>query len=269
MPINERNVKRYAAADLSALEAICPPSDKGMFGFQPDNMWVGAQFGIPNSSLINRAGFDWVITEVGTSGAKAIQAATALLPPFARFTTGSTQHDNIQIQSGIAKTFGSTTVTAWDPFIAKANYNIHFRTRFQITTTVANAAVALGLSIVDTTVLDSSAITSSSFIGFYKAASTAMKGRLTTGGSTTSDDLVNSGGTTFTPTVSTWYTLDMLIKGRTSVNYWIDGVPTGASSLSNLPANTVTLALTAAISANTAAAATLELQSLVAFQEAY
>ena len=265
MAYNRRNVVRYAANDLDALEAGFGAKSRAFYGFQPFGYDIGSQQGIDNTSLINRAGTDWVITEVGTSGAKAIQAATSALPAFARFTTGGTQHDNIQIQSGIPGTFGSTTVAGWAPFIAKAGYNIHFRARAQLTTTVANAAFFLGLAPVDTTILASSAIDNNSAIGFYKAASAACVGLVRAGGTSTSTTL--SGG--FTPTISTWYDLEMLISGRDYIQFWVNGTCTGQTTMTNLPANTVTLALTAAISAGTAAAATLELQQLVCFQEAF
>lgn len=264
MAYNQRNVIRYAANDLDALEAGLPAKSRAFYGFQPFGHIVGAQVGVTNESLINRAGTDWVITEVGTSGAKAIQAATSALPPFARFTTGGTQHDNIQIQHAVPGTFGSTTAAAWAPFIAKAGYNIHFKARLQLTTTVANAAFFVGLAPVDTTILASSAIDNNNALGFYKAASTACVGLLRAGGTSTSTTL--SGG--FTPTISTWYDLEMLVTGRTSVQFWVNGTCTGQTTVTNLPSNSTTLALTAAISAGTAAAATLELQQLVCFQEA-
>lgn len=269
MSINPRNVIRYNAGDLSVLEGCLPASDLGYQTFQPLNLITGGAFGIDNDSLINRAGTDWIYTEVGSGAAKAIQAASATLPPYARFTTGATQHNNIQIQSAIPGTFGSSTPAAWAPFIAKAGFNVHFRTRFQLTTTVADAAFMLGLAAVDTTLLASSVYGVTDFIGFYKAGSATVGGILRTSSTGTTLPLNEGANATFTPTINTWYTLDMLIKGRDSVNFWVNGRPTGQATLTNLPANTVALSLSAAISANTAAAATLELQTLTAHQEAY
>jgi hypothetical protein len=264
MAYNRRNTIRYAANDLDVLEAGFGTKSRAMYGMQPHGRLVGTQVGIDNTSLINRAGSDWILTEVGTAGAKALQAATSALPPFVRYTTGGTQHDNGQIQSAAPGTLGSGTAAAWAPFIAKAGFNIHMRARFQLTTTVANAAFFIGLIPVDTTILSSSAIANNDAIGFYKAASTACVGLVRAGGTSTSTTL----GSGFTPTISTWYDLQMLVNGRDSVTFWVDGTETGQTTMTNLPANTVTLALSAAISAGTAAAATLELQSLVCYQEA-
>lgn len=264
MAYNRRNVIRYAANDLDALEAGFGYKSKAMYGMQPHGRLVGTQVGIDNTSLLNRAGTDWIITEVGTSGAKALQAATSALPPFARFTTGGTQHDNIQIQSAAPGTFGSGTAAAWAPFIAKAGYDIHFRARVQLTTTVANAAFFIGLAAVDTTLLSSSAIGVDNAVGFYKAASATCGGIVRAGGTSTTTTL----GSGFTPTISTWYDLQILIQGRTAVTFWVDGTETGQTTMTNLPSNSTALALSAAISAGTAAAATLEIQSLVCYQEA-
>ena len=265
MGYNRRNVVRYAANDLDALEAGLPTKSRAFYGFQPFGSIVGSQVGIPNSSLIQRLGSDWVLTEVGTSSAKGVQAPTAALPPFVRFTTDTTQHNNAQIQSGFAATAGSATVSAWAPFVAKAGFNLHFKARVLVGTTVANAAFFLGLVPVDTTILASSAIGNNDAIGFYKAASAACVGLVRAGGTSTSTTL----GAGFTPTVSTWYDLEMLIQGRDSVNFWVNGESTGQTTMTNLPANTVTLALSAAISAGTSAAATLDIQQLVCYQEAW
>ena len=232
MAYNTRNVIRYAANDLDALEAGLPAKSRAFYGFQPFGAIVGNQVGISNDSLINRAGTDWILTEVGTAGAKAVQAATASLPPFVRYTTGGTQHDNGQIQSACPGTLGSGTAAGWAPFIAKAGYNIHFKVRVLLGTTVANAAFFLGLAPVDTTILASSAIGNNDALGFYKAASATCVGLVRAGGTSTSTAL--SGG--FTPTISTWYDLEMLVSGRTSVQFWVNGTCTGQTTMTNLPA---------------------------------
>lgn len=267
MAYNTRNVIRYAANDLDALEAGLPAKSRAFYGFQPFGRLVGNQVGVDNTSLINRAGSDWILTAVTSTGVavNAIQAATSALPPFLRLTTGTTQHDNLQIQhANTGTTIGTASAVAWAPFIAKAGYNIHFKARVQLTTTVANAAFFLGLVPVDTTILASSVIGNNDALGFYKAASAACTGLIRAGGTSTATTL--SGG--FTPTISTWYDLEMLVSGRTSVQYWVNGTCTGETTMTNLPSNSTSLCLSAAISAGTAAAATLEVQQLVCFQEA-
>lgn len=269
MSVNKRNLVRYSGTGgYDPTNAVFGPQADGLYLLEPEGLLDGSVFGVRPAQLFSAA-TGWIITEVGTSGAKAIQAATATLPPFARFTTGTTQHDNIQIQQAIdTVTYGgAVSAVAHAPFICKANYNIHFGCRVQLTTTVANAAVLLGIGTIDTTSLASSAITNDDFVGFYKAASGTMGGVVRNGGTSTTQALTVGGTSGWTPTVSTWYDLEFLVEGRTQVTFFVNGEATTQQTMTNLPANTEVLALTAAVSAGTAAAATLEIQSIYCYQE--
>jgi hypothetical protein len=83
---------------------------------------------------------------------------------------------------------------------------------------------------------------------------------------TASTDTDTTGDAAFT--INTWYDVGFKISGRTSITFYINGKKYYEPTMTNLPANTVLLSPTAVISAGTAAAATLELQSMTCYQEA-
>lgn len=267
MSVSYRNQVKEGAQPLSALEAIFGESDGALAGVQPFGLLDGRFRGIGMRNLLN--GGEWVVTDVGTTSAKAIQSGTASLPPHLKITTGTSQHNNCQLQHGIASTMGSDTVGAFGEHICKTGYSQHFYTRFRLTTTVANAVLLLGLSVVDTTQISSSALDMTDFVGLYKAASSAKATGLLRASSTNTsidiEDLV----------VNNWYEFGMHIKDRTNVTFWLKDISTGTttrvgqSTVTNLPANTVSLTPTIVIGASTAAAATLEVAGFFAGQEGF
>lgn len=260
------NVFGYTARALSATETRFPDSDGALSGVQPFGLLKGNYFAVTTEDLIKRLGTAWIMTEVdaGTDGAgvHAVSPATATKPPFVTLTTNDASGDNVQLQHAVSLTGGSTTLTAWDPFIAKAGYDIHFHSRVQVTTTMNSVAFFLGLAVVDTTLLASSAVAHTSGLGFWKASgASALTGEVRTSSTSTNDALGNL-------TISTMYDLDFVVNGRTSMTFYVNGVKTGASSLANLPANTVKLCPSIAVSAGTAAVATMEIHEFFVAQEA-
>lgn len=259
------------ATKLSAMELALPPADKALYGVQPFGQRDGRYFEVTSHDVLQRLGTQWIHTMVdsGTGAAQvvAIQDPTATRGPFLKVTTNAAQHDSNQFQFAIAKTAGSTSLTAYAPFVAKAGYDLSFFMRFQITSTVANAVFAAGLSIVDTTLLASSVIDTASFIGFYKAASATMGGVVRTGGTSTTTALTVGGTSGWTPTVSTMYEIGFRLQGRTSITYYVNGEATGSTTMTNLPANTVVLCPSFVLGAGTAAAATMEIEGAYWGQE--
>lgn len=227
---------------------------------QPGGLYNGNSIWQMNDDLYN-IGASWITTEVGT-GTKALVLATATTPTILRLTTGGTQHNNIQAQWARAQTAGSTTATAFAPFICKTGSDIAMRFRFQCTTTAANAAIFAGLSIVDTTLLASSALDATSMIGLSK-----VSGGIATAGIVRTASTNTSAALDAAFTINTWYDFGIYISGRTSVEFWLNGVRTYQSDMTNLPANTVNLAPSFVVSAGTAAAATMEVQACATWQE--
>lgn len=227
---------------------------------QPGGLFNGNSIWQMNDDLYD-PGRQWINTEVGT-GTKAIVLATATKPTVLTLTTGATQHNNIQMQWAKALTSGSTTAAAFAPFICKTGSDIAMRFRFQCTTTAANAAIFAGLSIVDTTLLATSALDATSMIGLWKAS-----GGIATAGIVRTASTNTSAALDAAFTINTWYDFGIYISGRTSVEFWLNGVRTYQSDMTNLPANTVNLAPSFVVAAGTAAAATMEVQSIATWQE--
>lgn len=232
--------------------------------FQPHGFLIGKQFGFPYSWFMD--GGKWIYTETDASGTGTLSAATATLPPFWTITTPSNaQHDSGQIQAATGATLGSTTQTAWAPFIAKAGYNIVFRSRFRVPTSITNQAFAIGLHAVDTTMFASSAFDNNTqFIGLLKAGGAATcVGHLRAGAGTTSTSSLA------TLTFDTWYDFGFRVNGRTSVDFYFNGTKTTQPTVTNLPANTQTLCPSWVIASSAGAAAlAMDMQCLVAWQEA-
>lgn len=271
-----RNVFGDGPQPASALEkcfgaAPVGSHDRCYMGYQPFGALDGRQFAVTNAMFLQMAGTSWVHTMVdsGTGAAQvvAIQNPTATVGPHLKITTNAAQHDSNQIQYGIAKTLGSTTVSAYAPFVAKASYDIWFGMRFQITSTVANAVFLAGLSVVSSTLLSASVINTSDFIGFYKAASATMGGVVRTTTSTTTALRSTLAGTSFTPTISTIYDIGFHLRERNTIDFYVNGVPTSSATMTNLPANTVVLCPSIAFGAGTAAAATAEFHGAFWAQE--
>ena len=272
MAVSSRNQLGVGGSrKLSALEAQLPESDYSLHGVQPLGYIAnGNCFGMPSHYLINDLGTRFILTAVTTTGSatNAVSAATSALPPFVTLTTGTTQHDNLQLQYASATTAGSTSAAAHAPFIAKTGYNISFFARFQITTTVANASVFMGLAGVDTTVFASSVPSTNDMIGFYKAAASTMVGYLVDDTAATSKALTVGGTSGWTPTISTWYDLGFTVVDRTSVIFYVNGEATNQTTVTNIPDNDALLCPSIVVSAGTAAAATLQVQAFSCFQEA-
>lgn len=262
MAISLRNQLGDTNDSLDKTEAIFGQKSGVMYGTQPFAVRDGRAFEVTSRDLLN--GNNWILTAVTTTGVavNAISATSATLPERVVLTTGTTAHDNLQIQFGQALTMGSATVAAATPFVIRSGFNTHFKCRFRVTTTAADAAFFLGLANVDTTILASSVISTNAAIGALKAASgITTNGHIRTGASGTSTALT----TAFT--INTWYEFGFVVQGTGSVVYFWNGVETGASSLTNIPANTDLLTPTFAISTGAGAAATLELSGMYAWEE--
>lgn len=266
---------------ISTMESGLPASDYALAGMQPLGSKDGRHYEVTARDLLQAAGTQWIHTMVDGDGDAAqviaIQDPTATLGSFLKIQTNDKQHDNNQIQYGVAKTLGSTTVTAYAPFVAKAGYNIHFECRFRIHTglgsgTVALTSLLMGLSVVDTTLLASSAIGTTDFIGFYKAASATMGGVVRTSSTSTTTALTAAGVSGFTPTISTWYTVGFKLNGRTSITYYVDfgnGNSVSSTTMTNLPANTVVLTPSIAVGNSSTVACELDIAGFYCGQEAW
>ena len=236
-----------------------PESAKGLAGVQPFGSMVGKSVFLDHARFLN--GGMWDVTQTG-SGTAVLTAASATLPPRWTLTTDANASDTIAVDSMTCTTLDSATAAAWSPFVCKAGYDISLKARFMITSTVANCAVLIGLKKAGAA-LGSAAITVDDFVGFHKAAAAAtMVGTVRTGDSSTETSTLE------TIVVNTWYDLEMKINGRGSVTFYVNGVKTSQTTMTNLPANTVNLALGCAIATNTTAAAVLVMETLVAEQEA-
>lgn len=260
-----------AARKLDPLEAALPESCKPLYGAQILGTIDGRYYQVTAQDLLQRTGTQWIHTMVdsGTGAAQviAVQDPTATRGPFLKIQTNVAQHDSNQLQYAIAKTLGSTTLSAYAPFVAKAGYDISFSMRVKLTSTVANAVFLAGLAIVDTTLLATSAIGVTDFIGFYKAASATMGGVVRTSSTSTTTALTVSGTSGWTPTVDTAYDIGFKLTGRTSITFYVNGEATGSTTMTNLPANTVVLCPSIALGAGTAAAASMEVEGVYWGQE--
>ena len=272
MAVSNRNRLGVGGARLlDPLEAQFPPSSNGAENIQPFGVIDGRYHLVDSSALLQRTGTQWIHTMVdnGSDAAQvvAVQDPTSALGPVLKITTNDAQHDSNQIQYAIAKTLGSTTLSAYAPFVAKSGYNISFGCRFMTSTTVANQALLIGLSVVDTTLLSSSAIATTDFIGFYKAASATMGGVVRTSSTSTTTALTVGGTSGWTPTVSTWYDIEFRLVGRTSITFYVNGEKTGSTTMTNLPADTVVLCPSIAVGAATAAVTTAQFRGFYCGQE--
>lgn len=262
MAASKHNVLQFRR---DPFEAMAGPEAKGLHTFQPLGLINGKSFGMPNSDLYD-IGRNFILTEVGTGTVPTVTLGTATLPPHVKFITGATQHDNQQLQWARALTSSATaagSVTAIAPFVAKAGYNIHFGVEYMTSSTATLPAIFAGLVPVDTTVLASSAIGNNDAIGLYKVGAADTNAIIRAGGTSTTVDL--SSGTTV---INTWHSFEFLLEGRTTCSFWFDGVRTGESTMTNLPANTVTLCPTLAVSATTGAAVTVNFRRFYCYQEA-
>ncbi len=254
-----RNIVGGHSRALDPFESAVPQSASGLAGMQPLGQMVGKQFGSDYDRFLN--GMFWDKNETGT-GTAVITDSDATNPPIWTLTTGGTGSDTIAIDSMTGATLDSATQSAWSPFICKSGFNIYMSARFKVTSTVANAAFLIGLKKAGAA-LGSAAIAVDDFVGFNMPHTTAaMVGTVRT------SDTGTATSTLQTVVIDTWYDLLMRVNGRSSVEFWVNGVRTGQTTMTNLPANTVKLALGCAVATNATAAAVLVLQRLVAFQEA-
>lgn len=241
-------------------EAAASGPSRAMRGTQPIGRGVGKELFIGYDKFVQ--GGLWDKTETGT-GTAVITARSTTTPPVWTLTTGATQHDTIALDCATTNTLDSATITVWSPFAACAGFDISFKARFKITSTVADAAILIGLKKAGAA-FSSSAIAVDDFIGFNMPITTAaMVGTVRTG------DTGTATSTLQTVVVDTWYDLEMKVIGRSAVEFWVNGVLVAKqATMTNLPANTVNLALGCAVSTNASAAAVLVLQNLSCAQEA-
>jgi len=246
-------------------EACAPASSRAFGGMQPMANQLGKEIAIPHEHLLD-VGRHWIYTEIGggtSNPAGVLTAPTATLPPRVIITSDGTQHRGAQIQYALAKTASGTsagTSTANALFIPKAGYNIALRCRFRVTTTATNSSWVLGLCPVDTTMLASSVIDLTDLLGFYKPSGITVTGVVRTSSTSTSSTLT----TAFT--INDWHEAEMRINGVSSAEFWWNGAKVVQTTMTNIPTAELTLGF-AGVGA-TAAAATFEIQSLVARQEA-
>lgn len=213
-------------------------------------------------------GRNWIYTEVVSTGSstKAVQAPGTTLPSFLQFTTGTTTSDSCQIQWAKAQTADSGAagaMSAFAPFLCVTGRQLHFFCRLAITTTIGNAAFFVGLAKVGTTLLTTHAPNTSEMIGLYKASGAATVAGLQRASSTNTLTTLNNN----TLVASTVYEFAMRVTDRTAVTYYVNGVQTGETTVTNMPANTVALSPTIGVAAGTGAAVTAQIFGMLTIQD--
>lgn len=248
---------------LSALESAFNENDGAFYGVQPFGLMDGRFIGMDNHIIHAPANF--ILTAVTTSGSatNVLQAATATTPPYMKLGTGTTASDSLQVQHARALTVGTSTLTAWDQFICKAGYNIHMKARIMVSTTVANCALLVGLTGVDTTLLAAGTYGFTDGVLMFKAGSSAVMNGIQRTSSTNTTTTITGA----TIVKDQWHDIEMKVTGRSLVEFWFDGVKVGETTVTNMPANTVTLVPSIAIATTAAATAVLNVQGFSVFQE--
>lgn len=185
-------------------------------------------------------------------------------PPTMTLVTAATINTGPQIQYS-----SDDGTTAWACFTASATANARFEYRIKASD-VTNSAIAFGLATVDTAIFDASSTIAgvADFIGFYKVGgAAAWAGVVRTASTSTSQTL-----TGYDAVNDTYQDLGFIMNqdgtNRTSVQFLVNNkIVYTQTTLTNLPATTVNLALSIAFDAGASAAKTLTVQPRTAWQE--
>lgn len=264
MAISLKNLFGRSAKGPDIYETAATSASAGQYGSQPIGSLIGKEFRVPYDHLFEPYHWKQTLVSVGATSSTVVTAASASLPQHLVITTGSTNGDGVNLQYAAATDFSAlTTYAAVTPFVCKKGYDICMRARIISIDEATSVGLLLGLSQVDTTLLGSGVYSSTDLVGFYKpTASTGLLGVVRTGSTSTSTSSLA------TIAVATAYDLEMRVSGRTSVTFYVNGVKTYQSTMTNLPANTVLLTPSLAFQTMSSAAQVLKLQSFTVSQEA-
>lgn len=280
MAISQKNSLNFSGqpkiGGLDATEAALTPKAYGLSGAQLLGIFKGNCEEHCSYRDIADVGRHFIYTEINAhtsnpAGVWTVGTTAGDTPPNLPnrliITTAGNADDGAQIQKACAQTSSTTsagTSTAFAGVIPRTGNIINFHCRFQITSTITNAAFIIGLVPVDTTILATSAIGVTDLIGFYKTFGAATGGVLRKSSSSTTTTLNTANST---PVISTWYDYQFKLNGTSSIDYFINGVKTSSSTMSNIPV--VGLTPSIAFTNHTGAAGTIWVQSLACFEEAY
>jgi hypothetical protein len=204
----------------------------------------------------------WKTTSLGTptSSSYGLVAPTSTTPQILTLNTGTASGAGIQAQSGD----GASTVAAFARVFARATNIIHLYSRFQISN--VNLGFLIGLTEINTAVIAAnSTLGATDGIFLYKA-----------NGATDINLIVRRGGVSNSTTAlqlaaavdTNWHSFGFRFD-TTWGELWLDDVRIAGIDLSGgTYAPNAALALSVAAVTNAAAARTLNLQGLCAFQEA-
>ena len=172
---------------------------------------------------------DWVVTQATAGTADVIDGAGGILQ---LDSASSTVNQGIQIQRKI------------ETFLPAANKDIWFECRLKVTDTIDKVQLFAGLSILDTTIFASGAITATNYIGFVldaaQQAATASTVQLEINSTAGSEEQV-TGGTKLL-VEDTYVQLGFHLQSNTTLRCFVDGVKTGDDlTITNAPATEMSI----------------------------
>lgn len=220
-------------------------------GFKPMGLLTGEVVGYGNSHMLQLK--NHVATNLNASAVTTADGDPTLL----QFVTGTTQHDNSQIQLSVDD---GTTAFALGKIVADKRFWLEMRCK--VSADINDCALVFGLCVADTTILASSAVGFTEGAFFFKAggAATAL-GTLRVSSTSTSTAAIA------TMANDTWITLGIRsADGDGSVEFWVDGVPTIQTTLTNVP--TGNLVPTIAFGVSDTTTKTLKVSRYCFFKEA-
>lgn len=163
----------------------------------------------------------WVTTQATAGTTARIDGAGGLLE---LDSNSATQGQGVQIQR------------TKETFLPAAGKNILFETRLKVTDTVGGVQFFAGLSVLDTTIIASNAMSASNFIGYVldDAKQTANAGAPSFGVDSTAG-AAELTAAAVTLVEDTWIRLGFLLEGITKLTPIINGVPGTAVTVTNCP----------------------------------
>lgn len=258
MPFSMSNLiatgTRSQGGQSDALDAAVGTSSRMWNGFQPFG-WLVGRYDYQGTLGGRWRAADWVITAIGGAGTTLVPQDSQ--PSTATFVTRATADgDAYNLQWSMD---GGTTIQ--EVFKPTAGLNIYFECRLKVDNVADDAHTKsrfyVGIGSVDTDVHGSV----TNFVGFYKASGAATAVGII--------DATSQDATAAIATIAndTFITLGFRINGVSSVDFYVNGVKTAQTDVSDLPSTE--MALTIQGETSEAAAITYTLQNIVCFQEAY
>lgn len=221
-------------ADGQALRARLGATAGYMRNLAPYGMWDGHTFGLqPNQ------------TRQSTTWLKTLNSGTFVTTAGATpgLVTVTTNAASLALAQGQESYDGGTTALA--QFVPTANTEAFFSGDFKISE-ITTSGLFIGFAEVDTTILASGLVDVAGMLGFYKpTAGATMVGAVRNSSTSTNT------GTIKTWEADTWVNLACRINGVSSVEFFVDGVRTAQTTMTNIPTGNLSFSWAFAANAKT------------------